>query len=93
LAAAAVEVADAADVLAKDPLLAPNKRMPPWLAKKDPKTNDVMAESLMRMLIEGPDVSFSGSPTVSPQTAALWVSSPFLNLYFPFSSTSSPAKF
>eukprot|EP00955_Chlamydomonas_euryale_P076870 362807-Chlamydomonas_euryale.AAC.10 len=28
------------------------------------------------MLSEGPDVSFSGSPTVSPMTAALWQSEP-----------------
>jgi len=37
---------------------------------KLPKTRDVMAESLIKMLIAGPDVSLSGSPTVSPTTAA-----------------------
>jgi len=26
------------------------------------------------MLIDGPEVSFNGSPTVSPQTAAAWTS-------------------
>ena len=29
-----------------------------------------MAESLIKMLIAGPEVSFNGSPTVSPITAA-----------------------
>jgi hypothetical protein len=38
---------------------------------KDPKTNEVMAESFTRMLIDGPEVSFNGSPTVSPITAAV----------------------
>lgn len=37
---------------------------------KLPKTREVMAESLIKMLIAGPDVSLSGSPTVSPTTAA-----------------------
>ena len=31
-----------------------------------------MVISLIRMLIDGPDVSLNGSPTVSPTTAALW---------------------
>jgi len=35
-----------------------------------PKTRDVMADNLMRILIAGPEVSFKGSPTVSPMTAA-----------------------
>ncbi len=29
------------------------------------------------MLILGPEVSFNGSPTVSPTTVALWTSEPF----------------
>ena len=37
---------------------------------KLPKTSEVMAESLIKMLMAGPDVSLSGSPTVSPTTAA-----------------------
>jgi len=37
---------------------------------KLPKTREVMAESLIRILIAGPEVSLSGSPTVSPTTAA-----------------------
>ena len=41
------------------------------LLKKSPNTSEVMAESLIKILIEGPEVSFNGSPTVSPVTAAL----------------------
>lgn len=37
-----------------------------------------MAISLIRMFSDGPDVSLRGSPTVSPTTAALWMSVPFL---------------
>ena len=40
------------------------------------------------MLMDGPDVSLSGSPTVSPVTAALWASLCFLKTYCP--SISSP---
>jgi hypothetical protein len=36
-----------------------------------PNTKEVIADNLMRMLMDGPDVSFNGSPTVSPTTAAL----------------------
>ena len=32
----------------------------------------------MRMLSAGPEVSFRGSPTVSPTTAALYCSEPFI---------------
>jgi len=35
------------------------------------KTNDNIAISLIKILRLGPDVSFNGSPTVSPITAAL----------------------
>ena len=35
-----------------------------------------MAWSFMTMLRAGPEVSFRGSPTVSPTTAALWQSLP-----------------
>ena len=34
------------------------------------KTRAIMVISLIRMLIEGPEVSLKGSPTVSPLTAA-----------------------
>ena len=36
--------------------------------------SDVMAESLIKMLIDGPDVSLRGSPTVSPTTALAYSS-------------------
>jgi hypothetical protein len=35
------------------------------------KTREVIADNFIKMLIEGPLVSFRGSPTVSPTTAAL----------------------
>jgi hypothetical protein len=47
-------------------------------AKYDPKIRDTMADSLMRMLRLGPEVSFNGSPTVSPITADLCGLVPFL---------------
>jgi hypothetical protein len=34
--------------------------------------------TLMRIAMPGPDVSLKGSPTVSPTTAALCASEPFL---------------
>lgn len=52
------------------------KRIPPCVAKKGAKTRDSTAMSLIRILREGPDVSFRGSPMVSPITAALWGSEP-----------------
>lgn len=45
----------------------------------------------MRMFKLGPDVSFSGSPIVSPITAALWIYEPFLTT-FPSSSFIKPAS-
>ena len=44
--------------------------------KKGASTNEITAISFIKILIEGPTVSFSGSPTVSPITVALWVSDP-----------------
>ena len=41
------------------------------------KTSDMIADSLITMLMAGPDVSFSGSPTVSPVTAFLCAAEPF----------------
>ena len=46
------------------------------MAKNGAKTRDSTAISLMRMLSDGPDVSFNGSPMVSPITAALCGSDP-----------------
>ena len=51
--------------------------MPPWVAKNGAKTRDSTAMSLIKMLSDGPDVSLSGSPIVSPITAALCGSDPF----------------
>ena len=48
-----------------------------------PKIREIMAMSFMRMLRAGPEVSFKGSPTVSPTTAALWTSEP-LPIGFPY---------
>lgn len=45
------------------------------------KTNDKMAISLIKMFKLGPDVSLSGSPTVSPITAALWIYEPLLTIF------------
>ena len=39
-------------------------------------TMETIDSSLIRMLIAGPEVSLNGSPTVSPTTAALWLSEP-----------------
>jgi len=39
--------------------------------KKVPKIKETIADSLIRMLRLGPEVSFNGSPTVSPTTAAV----------------------
>merc|ERR1719506_2294348 len=50
----------------------------PWLmlTKKSLNTRERMAMSFMTMLSAGPEVSFSGSPTVSPVTAFLWAELP-----------------
>jgi hypothetical protein len=41
------------------------------LANLLPKTKDIIAISFIKMFNAGPEVSFNGSPTVSPTTAAL----------------------
>ncbi len=43
------------------------------------KTSEMIAISLIRMFNDGPDVSFKGSPMVSPTTAALCSSDFFFN--------------
>jgi len=50
---------------------------PPLAAKKGVNTRDSTAISLIKTFREGPEVSFKGSPTVSPITAALCESEPF----------------
>jgi hypothetical protein len=52
------------------------------LSKNVVKTNEKIADNLTRMFKEGPLVSFNGSPTVSPITAAL-CSSDFFFLTYP----------
>ena len=44
---------------------------------------EMIAINFTKMLSAGPEVSFNGSPTVSPTTAALWISEPF-NTLFPY---------
>ena len=53
------------------------------------KIREMMAISLMSMFKAGPEVSLSGSPTVSPTTAALWIYEPF-NTLEPSSSNMAP---
>lgn len=43
------------------------------LSKVLQNTSEMIAISLIRILRLGPLVSFKGSPTVSPTTAALWI--------------------
>ena len=45
-------------------------------AKIGAKTKATIDINLIKILIDGPDVSLNGSPTVSPVTAALWASEP-----------------
>lgn len=45
------------------------------------KTNERIAISFISIFKLGPLVSFKGSPTVSPITAALWIYEPFLTCY------------
>ena len=42
----------------------------PVFTKNEANTNEMMADSLINMFNDGPDVSFIGSPTVSPIIAA-----------------------
>ena len=47
---------------------------PPTVATKGAMSRDTTLMTLMRIATPGPEVSLNGSPTVSPTTAALWVS-------------------
>jgi len=49
----------------------------PVLQNTVAKTNDRIADNLTKIFKLGPEVSFNGSPTVSPITAALCSSDPF----------------
>ncbi len=57
--------------LQKDALFYYRTSRPPYCTKNGTKTSAKIAESLIRILSDGPEVSLSGSPTVSPTTAAL----------------------
>ena len=50
--------------------------IPSWVWKMEARvgamTRETIDISLMRMFMDGPDVSLKGSPTVSPVTEALW---------------------
>ena len=57
---------------------------------------ETIDSSLIRMLMEGPEVSLKGSPTVSPTTPALWQSEPLppkwpLSIYF-FALSQAPPE-
>src|SRR5690606_24779975 len=49
---------------------------PPYCTKNGANTRLRMADSLIRIFSDGPEVSLRGSPTVSPTTAALCSSDP-----------------
>src|SRR5690606_12735821 len=55
-------------------------------------TSETMDISLMRMFMDGPDVSLNGSPTVSPVTDALCASEPLYSI-FPLISTPASKDF
>ena len=48
----------------------------PTFNKSGANTKETMVINLIKMLIDGPEVSLNGSPTVSPTTDALWASEP-----------------
>lgn len=52
-------------------------RIPPICAISGANTKEIIVISLIRILIDGPEVSLNGSPTVSPTTPALCGSEPF----------------
>ena len=54
-----------------DYLVDPPYRIPPTDRNNGANTSDTIVINLIRMLIDGPEVSLNGSPTVSPTTAAL----------------------
>src|SRR5690606_38547536 len=54
--------------------------------------SDTMDINLIRMFMEGPEVSLNGSPTVSPVTEALWASEHLYSI-FPFISTPASNDF
>ena len=59
------------------------------LSNLDANTSERIAINLIKMFKAGPEVSLRGSPTVSPTTAALWMSDPFFTC-LPSSSNIAP---
>ena len=76
LATAAVATAPAATLFVLQEYEAKGPTTETILAMTGANTRDTTAISLMRMFIDGPDVSLNGSPTVSPTTEALCASDP-----------------
>ena len=62
------------------------------LANPPAKTKEMIAINLTKIFKEGPDVSFNGSPIVSPMTAAVWVSLPCPSSFLSISYPSFPVK-
>src|SRR5660397_299043 len=65
-------------------------------AKSGAKTSATTLISLIRIFMDGPEVSLNGSPTVSPTTAAAWLSEPLppylpVSMYFLALSHAPPA--
>jgi len=58
--------------------------MIPVFLKNSAKTNDNIAISFIKMFNEGPLVSFIGSPTVSPTTAAFFIIKLYVPLFLSF---------
>src|SRR3546814_18109422 len=54
--------------------------------------NETIDISLMRIFMDGPDVSLNGSHTVSPVTEALWASAPLYSIW-PLISTPASNDF
>lgn len=62
----------------RSPIYIPSQSYKRCTATTSPaNTMDTMDVSLIRMLMDGPEVSLKGSPTVSPMTAALCCGLPF----------------
>lgn len=71
-------------------------KIPPTDKNNGANTSDTIVINLIRILMDGPDVSLKGSPTVSPTTAALCASLPFplwcpSSIYFLALSHAPPA--
>ena len=73
-----------------------NYNNPPIDRNNGANTSDTIVINLIRIFMDGPEVSLNGSPTVSPTTAALCASLPFppcvpSSMYFLALSQAPPA--